>query len=290
MSTQHPRQIDLFWYNLQETTGYSVCCGPEPLDFHSHKPGDDDLTFYDGTSTYSVWIHIPFQKDEFISSIWIRRRQRLDRELALAFETTKKRTILLGSWAMPSLTDDTWALLATPEKAPGQFFLDRCPYSIRTLLFQSPPPPRQSRRPHFPTPSSTPPVTRNLEGFFWSSARATGIAEVVPCYGENDCQSQVIGLLISYIDGMKACVGQVRLDHLGPPFTPDPSQNLYLGFEYSKIGCPYVAEIRLSAVLLNSTFVSWFKVEWSGTIEWWFSYRQCQVWQTGRVSLATKTV
>ncbi|KAI8647966.1 hypothetical protein NCS56_01549400 [Fusarium sp. Ph1] len=156
VASQQPRQIDLFRYNLQGTTGYSVSCKPEPFNFHTHKPGDDDLTFYDGTSIYSVWIHIPFQTDEFISDIWIRRRQRFDRELALAFETTKKRTILLGPWAMPSLTYDTWTLLATPEKAPGQFFFEKCPYGIRALISQSPKPPQQSRRPHFPAPSSTP--------------------------------------------------------------------------------------------------------------------------------------
>ncbi|RSL81048.1 hypothetical protein BHE90_016423 [Fusarium euwallaceae] len=287
---KQPRQIDLFRYNLQGTTGYSVCCKPEPLNFHTHKLEDDDLTFYDGTSICWVWIHIPFQTDEFISSVWIRRRQRFDRELALAFETTKKRTILLGSWAMPSLTDDTWTLLATPVGAPGQFFFEKCPHDIRALISQSPKPSQQPRRPHFPTPLSTPPITRNLEGFFWSSARAGGIANVVPCYGQNDEQSQVLGLLISYLDGMKACVGQVRLDHLGPPFTPDPSQSLYLGFKLTEPGCPYVAEIRPSAVPLDSTLISWFEVEWSGTLEWWFSFRQCQVWQNGRKSLATMSV
>ncbi|EXM12462.1 hypothetical protein FOTG_19036 [Fusarium oxysporum f. sp. vasinfectum 25433] len=51
---------------------------------------------------------------------------------------------------------------------------------------------------------------------------------------------------------------------------------------------PYIARMEMSATHEDKSVALWFEVSWNGIIEWWFSYRQCQIWQDGRRSLPTR--
>ncbi|KAH7268269.1 hypothetical protein B0J15DRAFT_578329 [Fusarium solani] len=245
-----PHLADLFQYNTPGTTAYSA---------------DDDLTLYQETPFHSV-----------ISRIWMRGRNRLDLELAIAFETNKQRTMLLGGWPLPVLPGIGWTLLASSEGAPGHFFFDLGPRGIRTLLFDSPPPAPTIPQPRLPIPLSPRPLSRTLEEFYWSSAPTEDIVQILPSYHHRGGEY-----------GTKACVGQVRLDHLGPALIPDYSQRLYLGFKRLKEG-PFVEDVKLSLTPPDSSLLSWLEVSWSERLEWWYSYRQCRVWQGNRASPATK--
>ncbi|UPK92393.1 hypothetical protein LCI18_003328 [Fusarium solani-melongenae] len=125
------------------------------------------------------------------------------------------------------------------------------------------------------------------EVFYWSSALTEDIIEILPSYHHREGQFQIVGLLFTYLDGTKACVGQVRLDHLGPTLLRDYSQRLYLGFTGLK-EFPFVKEVKLSPTPPDGSHLSWFEVSWGERLEWWFSYRQSRVWQSNRASPETK--
>jgi hypothetical protein len=132
--------MKLLDYSHKNITGVSVCCNPAPRAFHIHTDGDDDLGIYKSTGLFTVWVHIPLVLGEYISSLWIRPRSRLNRELALAFVTTRNRVVVAGVEGTPYLSGLKWKLLDTPNRHSSLFFFDCHPRGIRKFMFSSPTP------------------------------------------------------------------------------------------------------------------------------------------------------
>ena len=127
-----------------------------------------------------------------------------------------------------------------------------------------------------------------MDYFFWSSASVKDVREVRPCRQKNE----ISGLLFLYSDGRLATLSQVRLNQLDAPLIPKDAQKLYLGFKATAQDGPYVARAEILAENPDECTEStddgvsmWFQVSWSGTLDWWLSCRQCQVYQDGRRSL-----
>ncbi|EWZ77515.1 hypothetical protein FOQG_16824 [Fusarium oxysporum f. sp. raphani 54005] len=287
MTDKAPRRMSIFQYNRPEITGFSVCCNPAPITLYTHTRGDD-LSFYYSTPANSSWIYVPLEHKEYITSIWIRHPKPLKKMLALAFETDKGHLYLLGAQATPALSNCNWELLDISKGEPGHFFFDSHPSAMRGLIFDSKAP-RQPRVLDAPKPVSPHPGLHVCEDFHWSQASLENVVAVTPCCRVTKGSPEFIGLLLDYSDGSRACVGQVRLDCLSPPLTIKSSPRLWFGFELNDENRPYIARIEISDAHLDKKMTMWFEVFLSGIIEWWYSYRQCQIWQGGRRSLATRS-
>lgn len=284
--SREPPRLSVFRYNSPNITGFSICCGPAPIALHAHT-SDEDLSFYQHVSEYSTWIYMPLEKNERIVRIWMRARNCLNREVALVFETDKGHTKLFGAQTTPNLLACRWILLDAPQGQPGHLFFDDNPDGIRWISLDSQPPIGTSLL-HLPVASCPHPCLPNNDGFIWSSASVQDVVNMRVCRRNTRDRTEVMGLLFYYSDGKQASVGQVRLDKLDELQTIDHSQSLYLGFERSKRWAPYIAKVRTSVSQLDNTVNMWFEVSWSGTLEWWLSWRQCQVYQDGRKSLPTR--
>ncbi|KAM6504625.1 hypothetical protein FSOLCH5_15520 [Fusarium solani] len=284
-----PPRIRRLQYNFHGITGLSVCCNPEPLALHAHTT-DDDLSFYKSSPDSSVWVHIPFKPNERIMSLWMRQALgSLNQHLALAFTTNLGRTQLLGAQTTPVLSACPWALLDMPYGQPSNVFFDSHPAGIMSLGFHSKAPAHTgTSRLVPPRPLSSHPSPASFEGFLWSRASLEDVVEITPCRGVATARPEITGLSFRYGDGTTACVGQVRLDCLEPPLMVKSSQRLYLRFEKTEESLPYISEVVQSTENPQSTTGTWFEVSWADTLEWWYSYRQCQVWQNGRWSLSMR--
>lgn len=279
--------MNLFQYNRPDIIGYSVCCNPAPIMLHAHTSKDDDLSFYQSAPRHSVWVYVPLEQDEKIESIWMRARSRLNLEVALVFHTDKGRTHLLGAQAKSALLACPWILLDRPNGEPGHLFFDRKPFGI-SLLGLSSKTPEQVPMPALPEPLSSNPQQFSMEGMHWSKASVEDVVAVSCCRPTARAYSDIIGLVFYYSDGRKACVGQIRLDCLGSPLVVNSSHNIYLGFKTTDMECPYIARVEMSSNVVDDTVRMWLEVSWKGSIEWWYSSRQCQVWHNGRRSLVTR--
>ncbi|KAJ3462347.1 hypothetical protein MRS44_007133 [Fusarium solani] len=304
----------LFQYNRPEITGFSICCNPAPVSFHAHT-SEDDLLFYDSAPHDSTWVYAPLNENERIVNIWMRattlnqmwlqsdtmktiyamrflsREDLAKREVALVFQTSQGRMLLFGGQWSRDLPHHDWTLLDAPDGKLGHFFFDTNPTYTPTLSFDTERPTTADPvfdLPGVPEASSPHPSFQSSDGFFWSSASVEDVTGVRPCR----LDSKIVGLLFSYLDGSSAAIGQVRLDHLDALLKRVDGGKLCLGFTRTTENCPYIARVEMLAEKSDGLVKGqqdsvdmWFEVSWSGTIEWWHSHRQCQVWQDGRQSL-----
>ncbi len=138
-----------------------------------------------------------------------------------------------------------------------------------------------------------------LELFDWpgrmswhhTHAALKDIVEITPCLlraGRNRVQLPkpwpkqgqipVLGLLLRYVDGRRASVGEFRHDWASEPLIVGTAQRLYLGFlaehmtQYSR-----VAEVRLSPPPETDSDCDWMEIPWTGRLVWEFTPNECDV-------------
>jgi hypothetical protein len=92
----------------------------------------------------------------------------------------------------------------------------------------------------------------------------------------------MIGLLLSYKSGEVSSIGRVRWDCLGEITPVLPRDQLWLAFKRTFRGHPYVTAARLSDVPVAGT--GRVGISCDGTLEWWYSYRQCHIIHNGRTA------
>lgn len=158
---------------------------------------------------------------------------------------------------------------------------------VRVLTFETPKPESTSvPLPVLPNAQSDYPASEVFEEFFFSAAVLDGVEEIVPCrnYSESG-KLKIIGLLLQFPENRRSCVGQIRMDLLESPLQVRGHQSIWLGFS-EDYGPIYVSSLELSCPAAVQG-VTWFEVELSSTLEWWFSERQCQVYHMGRSSPIT---
>lgn len=281
-----PPRFSRFQYNHPGITGISICCGPSPIAFHAHT-SNDNLAFYQFSPKLSVWVYMPLEPNERITRIWMRPRVCLDRDAALAFETDRGHTKLFGAQSRPVLSACEWFLLDTPLGSPSHFFFDNHPQGTHRISLDTLPP-KQISGFAPPAASSAYPYLHSSDDFLWTRASVENVVAVRPCSRQTGDLVEILGLLLYYSDGKQAPVGQVRFDYLDQPILTDGCQLIYLGFAETEPKGPFVSRIETSADNLDNKVVMWFDVFMKGALEWWLSYRQCQVCQDGRRSLPVR--
>lgn len=149
---------------------------------------------------------------------------------------------------------------------------------VRELRSRYPPP----LIPSFPPPYSL------KEPWHYTNCRMEGVQEITLCLETLECTS-VIGMLLRYHDGRRACLGQYRLDWAAAPFVVDPSRRLRMGFARSPVLLTYVAVVTQDESVAEPEDTRWLEIPWQGRLEWWFAEGQCRLdYSDGGFSMRSK--
>lgn len=136
---------------------------------------------------------------------------------------------------------------------------------------------RPSRYPPSLIPSFPPPYSQHDEFWQYTNCRMEDVQEITPCIDRSLEYRSVIGILLRYGDGRRACLGQYRLDWVETSMSVNHSQPLRIGFARSPARLPYVTTIRQDEGTNELEHVRWLEVQWRGKLEWWISQGQCRL-------------
>lgn len=153
---------------------------------------------------------------------------------------------------------------------------------MRNLAFETAKPVPPSVPITLNQPLSQYPRSTFFETYFYSAASLDSVDTIVPCQRYIRGGRRIIGLLLKFLEGRQSYVGQIRLDSLDNPLQAYSHQNLWIGFS-PEDHRPLVSALTLSEPSLTEG-LSWFKVQLRGTLEWWFSLKQCQLHHVGKSS------
>lgn len=136
------------------------------------------------------------------------------------------------------------------------------------------------RRSHYPqslVPASPLPYTQYNEPWYYTSCRMEDVAEITCCVGKVAPETGIIGMLICYANGGRACLGQYRVDWTQDPIRVDPAGALRVGMGKTTKGFPFVASVGTTRGPESGRSLRWLDIPWRGRLEWWFSQRQCRL-------------
>ncbi|KAK1585888.1 uncharacterized protein LY79DRAFT_518029 [Colletotrichum navitas] len=275
-------QISMLECNKPRVTAYSVYWYCRIMLIHAHVAGEK-LAFYQGHDK-GVWVYFALEQGEKISQIWM--YSQFKRGSVLIFRTTHSRVACFGP--QPKLQPlPIPTLIDVPRQDRGsRLFWEHSPLGVRNLFFETSVPAPASESLALPRPSSQHPRSTFFESYFYSTATLDGVRRIVPCQRYIHGKLRIIGLLLQFPGGRQSCVGQVRLDSLGNHLQADGNQSIWLGFSKDDHR-PFVSALELSEPK-QSEGLSWLEVQLCGTLEWWFSSRQCQVCYMGKSSPPTR--
>ncbi|PNP79976.1 hypothetical protein FNYG_06673 [Fusarium nygamai] len=210
--------IQRLYWNKAETTGYSFLLAGESVlqcNFHGHGPPVPYHKYTTGEPNEVLCLHFPMNLNERVSELWVRRYP--ERKATLIIVTDRGRSLILGTQQDgPGATYHAVARL--PQDKPCFMFHTES-YGLSWFHFDSVgswerPQDRQIQ----PTWKTAPDMTI---GTHYSSAKLDGVRDITPCinrgfftWGEDKI---IQGLLLTYYDGTRTCIGEVRCDGLGTP-------------------------------------------------------------------------
>lgn len=168
---------------------------------------------------------------------------------------------------------------------------------IGGLAFEDPSPVAQGFQPFDPT-TIVPPMPDFrycVEPFFFSSANLHNLSKITVCQIPD--KRGISGLLLTYKNGHKEALGEVRLNCLEPPIDVGKQDRVWLRFEYDPTGIidehPRLVEISFSPIepiMRDGTDpavvgINCLEVLFTDELHWWWSSLQCQVFYDGQGSL-----
>ncbi|KAF5971183.1 hypothetical protein FBULB1_9381 [Fusarium bulbicola] len=264
-----------------------------------HKLGEPESQKRDEFGKFDdLWFHMPIDPDERVSELWLRRGQHESyREASEEFETlivrtTKGRSFIPGLDCVSRYPAEEgrkfWykAIAIFPPEGPSRMFYCRAKHLWTYFAFEHTPQLSNEGNSqgvaswgnfeieHSLSPSFNPFVI--CYDFVGSSASLRDVRTITPCRGWSEqFLDEVVGLLFTYSDGRRRCVGQVRLDCLDPPLTVY-SDSFWLGCMDMDIGSaaeewtPWhnnVTHFCLSEPVQNQD-TEYIKFPFKGRLEW----------------------
>ncbi|KAF5604859.1 hypothetical protein FPCIR_712 [Fusarium pseudocircinatum] len=229
--------VRAFDWNRPRTMGYSfLVWGSVILTINSHEAGTSaapDEEFSGCHPHNATRLYLAMSPGEYVSELWVRTYH--ERLSTLIVVTNHGHSLVVGTQAdRPGAMYHVVAEL--PQNKPCRMFYGD-PYNERVswLHFDSvstwehP----AKRRVHSTCPSA--PRIRHLQQsrlWYHTSARLDSVREVTPCMFAQDSYgvAKITGLLLTYADGSRSSVGQVRLDTMGTPKAVT-SDTMYLQYE-----------------------------------------------------------
>ncbi|KAF5720470.1 hypothetical protein FMUND_4292 [Fusarium mundagurra] len=233
MAFQFVRAFD---WNKPRTAGYSfLVWGSVILTINSHEAGTSaapDEEFNGCHPHHATRLYLAMSPAEYVSELWVRTYH--ERLSTLIVVTNHGHSLVVGTQAdRPGAAYHVVAEL--PQNKPCRMFYGD-PYDERVswLHFDSvsawehP----AKRQVHSNCPSA-PRIRHPPQSRLWyhTSARLDGVREVTPCIFARDSYevAKISGLLLTYADGSRSSVGQVRLT-MGTP-KKVISDTMYLQYE-----------------------------------------------------------
>ncbi|CZR33289.1 uncharacterized protein FPRO_01814 [Fusarium proliferatum ET1] len=264
----------------------------------SHKLGEKEPQKRDEYGiTDDLWFHMPIDPDERVSELWLRRGQceALSLEISEEFETlivrtTKGRSFTPGVDSACRFPPDEgrkfWykAIAIFPPEGPSRMFYCRAKHLWTYFAFEHTPQLSNKGNPqgvaswgNFEIEHSLPPSFNPFASYFSfavSSASLNDVRTITPCRAWSELfRNDVVGLLFTYGDGRRRCVGLVRLDFLDPPLAVH-SDSFWLGCTYKDTPVdectPWhnsVTKLCLSEPVQNED-IEYVKVPLKGRLEW----------------------
>ncbi|QPC74715.1 hypothetical protein HYE68_005467 [Fusarium pseudograminearum] len=288
-------------------TGYSACMVDGDLvDLHCYIEGED-LQFYQeggGDRLHAVWLYFPVEQGERIYEVWRqRKRPQFCRDIPMVssqsqlvlflvliagqLRTNKGRVFVLGTQInqhdIAVKYDCITSFLAEKHARFWFGYREGC---VDYLAFDT----EDKRLDKDPSVQLGGPFALCSSGVsnqrFATSATLKDVVEVIPCRSWAPGSTGIIGLLLTYSDGHRETVGQVRLDHLLEPMQVVPTGDMWLGIRLFRHGKGAVVE-ALRLMPSNGMTVhggntceaglQWRRVEWKGRLDWLFWYGRCHV-------------
>lgn len=139
---------------------------------------------------------------------------------------------------------------------------------VRDRPFRYPP----SLDPEFP-----PPYSQSQDHWQYTNCLMDDVQQITPCMDRSLTYRSVIGMLLRYGDGRRACLGQFRLDWAATPLVVDPTRPLRVGFARSPVLLPYVAVIGQDETDEEPEDMRWLEIPWQGKLEWWSANGHCRL-------------
>lgn len=170
-----------------------------------------------------------------------------------------------------------------PGQEASQMFYEASHTGINALAFENDHHSTPNQEFHSPLPPATS-IRMSQQDYFYSSSELRGLQYITPCRTED--RSGITGLLLSFADGHRESVGQVRLDLLTEHLNVSENQTAVLGFrkKEGKHPSPYVADIASLDSELGNDFVSIMQIFCKGKLEWFWTWFQCYVMYEGQES------
>ncbi|KAF5609070.1 uncharacterized protein FSUBG_4225 [Fusarium subglutinans] len=265
-----------------------------------HKLGEPEPKARDEYDTAEeTWFYMPIDPNERVSELW--RRKGMDHlgtgEIeTLIVRTTKGRTFTAGidagcSDPVDGTLNFTYKAIAIfPQEGTSRMFYCRANWMWEYLVFEQ----QQQHglgnkgdlqgvvswdqhevQHSFAPPNNPLTNLTNLDCFVYTSASLNDVRTIAPCRGWSAVfHDQIVGMLLTYGDGRRRSVGQVRLDCLDPPLSVS-SDCFWLGFpnhDSNKSGdwLPWylkATSFQLSEPMPNNS-TTYIKVPFSGRLEW----------------------
>ncbi|CAG2002662.1 unnamed protein product [Fusarium graminearum] len=271
-------------------TGYSACMVDGDLvDLHCHIEGED-LTFYQdggGDRLHAVWLYFPVEQGERIFEVWRRRkRPHFCRDIPM-LRTNKGRVFVLGTHiSQHDIVVKYDCITSFPTEKHARFWFCYREGCVDYLAFDTEDK-RLENDPIVQLEGSSALCSSGLSNQrFATSATLKDVVEVVPCRSWAPGSTGIVGLLLTYSDGHRETVGQVRLDHLLEPMQVVPTGDMWLGIRLLPNGTGAVVE-ALRLIPSNGMTVHggntceaglrWRRVEWKGRLDWLFWYGRCLI-------------
>ncbi|KPA35575.1 hypothetical protein FLAG1_11713 [Fusarium langsethiae] len=195
--------------NDLRTTAYSLCWNSVITMVHAHR-SVEGLDFYHALRILdngALWLYMPLWQNELLTEIW-RLEGPLRKTIGLLLVTNQGRSNFLGIQPRPSWDRSKWKLLDLPHKSRSCIYAEMSPHGIRALGFESVLDRRPAQMPKVDWPTSPHPTFRHDEFYAWNKASLNGVAEFTPCQRLYKGKVIMIGLLLRYVDGTSAGIGQ----------------------------------------------------------------------------------
>lgn len=191
--------------------------------------------------------------------------------------TNTGRSILLGEVPHPWEYDKyTYRQIAKLSRSPNTIYLD-LNYKFRAVAVPQNAKPDQSSL-RLDVPLS--PYPRGSEDFFHSAASLEDVREIQFC----SAADRITGVLLRYGDGSSAILGSVQLNKLGT--SQQITNALWILIERNDLKFPRVVRILVEEPSRDAE--QYFQVYLYGSLEWWFSWRQCQLYYEGNSTIPTR--
>ncbi|KAI1841716.1 hypothetical protein JX265_013698 [Neoarthrinium moseri] len=255
--------------------GFSIAWSGRLVYLHAHVE-NETMSHYDFVqATYKnvVWVYFPMDWNEVLTHIWT-RSGRFYRNTGLMFQTNAGRVVMAGPVLPPRVSQSSWKHLCAAGDPSACLYFEYSKRGIHRLALLG----SSGAFQHIPRlETSTPCPGRNSMGeYFYSAASLQNVHEIKLCRKTHLSHAPITGMLLRYSDGHQACVGECGVQTFGETIDVSSSTKLFLGFMRTERKNPYLSKVEL---IQSNDEVSlhWLDLSWEGTLEWWFSYKDCKV-------------